>query len=263
MMLLLYSGARTAMVGFVAAAPVVVLLSGGKKAALGSVAVGVVLVPVFWATGIHSDFFGNCIFRTANYAPAPVTAPATSNPDGGTSTGSVAEPKPEITENLEIPVIGIIPDQFFEFTGRTSVWKESLGMFPESPLLGYGFQADRYLLNTHAHNSFVHALLQTGAIGTIPFLLGLLLAWFLLIKTGLKQFLLSQDQKSLFIQVSGMLVFLSVRSITESTGAFFGVDWLLLGPILLFLQVVNSDVIKTNATSQRIGEHNSDKRHFS
>ena len=136
-------------------------------------------------------------------------------------------------------------------------------MFPESPLLGYGFQADRYLLNTHAHNSFVHALLQTGAIGTIPFLLGLLLAWFLLIKTGLKQFLLSRDQKSLFIQVSGMLVFLSVRSITESTGAFFGVDWLLLGPILLFLQVVNSDVIKTNATSQRIGEHNSDKRHLS
>jgi len=49
-------------------------------------------------------------------------------------------------------------------------------MFPESPFLSYGFHADRFLLNTHAHNSFVHALLQTGAIGTIPFLLALLLA---------------------------------------------------------------------------------------
>jgi hypothetical protein len=183
--------------------------------------------------------------------------------NGGTNTGSNAEPETAIIESLEIPVIGIIPNQFFKFSGRTKVWKESLGMFPESPFLGYGFHADRFLLNTHAHNSFVQSLLQTGAIGTIPFLLGLLLAWFLLIRAGLKQFLFSQDQKSLFIQVSGMLAFLSVRSITESTGAFFGVDWFLLGPILLFLQVVNSDVTGTNSTSQQIGEHNSDKRIFS
>ena len=319
MMLLLYSGARTAMVGFGVAAPVIVLLSGGKKTALASVVVGVALIPVFWATGIHSDFFGNCIFRTDQWTSAPVTAPATANPDGGpgissvggpgissvggpgistnggpgissnggpgissnggpgissnggpgissnggTNTGSNAEPETAIIESLEIPVIGIIPNQFFKFSGRTKVWKESLGMFSESPFLGYGFHADRFLLNTHAHNSFVQSLLQTGAIGTIPFLLGLLLAWFLLIRAGLKQFLFSQDQKSLFIQVSGMLAFLSVRSITESTGAFFGVDWFLLGPILLFLQVVNSDVTGTNSTSQQIGEHNSDKRIFS
>jgi O-antigen ligase len=136
-------------------------------------------------------------------------------------------------------------------------------MFPESPFLGYGFHADRFLLNTHAHNSFVHALLQTGAIGTIPFLLALLLAWLLLIRAGLKQFIFSQDQKSLFIQVSGMLTFLSVRSFSESTGAFFGVDWLLLGPILLFLQVVNTDVTGTDAPSQQISEDTSDKRIFS
>jgi len=136
-------------------------------------------------------------------------------------------------------------------------------MFPESPFLSYGFHADRFLLNTHAHNSFVHALLQTGAIGTIPFLLALLLAWLLLIRASLKQFIFSQDQKSLFIQVSGMLTFLSVRSFSESTGAFFGVDWLLLGPILLFLQVVNADVTGTDAPSQQIGEYASDKRTFS
>ena len=136
-------------------------------------------------------------------------------------------------------------------------------MFPESPFLGYGFHADRFLLNTHAHNSFVHALLQTGAIGTIPFLLALLLAWLLLIRASLKQFIFSQDQKSLFIQVSGMLTFLSVRSFSESTGAFFGVDWLLLGPILLFLQLVNSDVTGTDDPSQQIGEYASDKRTFS
>ena len=251
MILLLYSGARTAMVGFGVAAPVIVLLSGGNRAALGLVAVGVVLIPVFWATGIHSDFFGNCIFRTDQSATA--TATSSSN----------TEPEIEITDSLNIPVVGIIPDQFFTFSGRTGVWKESLGMFPESPFLGYGFHADRFLLNTHAHNSFVHALLQTGAIGTIPFLLALLLAWLLLIRAGLKQFIFSQDQKSLFIQVSGTLTFLSVRSFSESTGAFFGVDLFLLGPILLFLQLVNSDVTGTDDPSQQIGEYASDKRTFS
>ena len=94
-------------------------------------------------------------------------------------------------------------------------------MFPESPFLSYGFHADRFLLNTHAHNSFVHALLQTGAIGTIPFLLALLLAWFLLIRAGLKQFIFSQDQKSLFVQVSGMLTFLICEVFFRIGRSFF------------------------------------------
>ena len=33
----------------------------------------------------------------------------------------------------------------------------------------------------------------------------------------------------------GVLAFFSVRSLFESSGAFFGVDWLLLAPLFVYL----------------------------
>jgi len=278
MILLLYSGARTSMIGFAVAVPVVVLLSGGKRAALGFLIMGVALTPVFWTTGIHSDYLDNCIFRgtfstglnsssqgsqslnsSSQDAPAPtVLVPASSQSLNSSSQDAPAptEPSPANSEKVttdvvDIPLIGVISKKFFSFSGRTKVWRQGLDLFSESPLLGYGFHADRFLLGTHAHNSLVHSLLQTGVVGTIPFVAGLLLAWALLMRTGLNLVRFSQDHKTLFIQVAGVLAFLSIRSITESTGAFFGVDWLLLGPILLYLQVVNSSLASTEVTSQR------------
>jgi hypothetical protein len=36
-----------------------------------------------------------------------------------------------------------------------------------------------------------------------------------------------------------MLAFFSVRSMAESTAVFFGVDLLLLAPVLLYLSIIN------------------------
>ena len=276
MILLLYSGARTAMVGFGVAVPVIVLLSGGKRAALGILIVGVVLTPVFWTTGIHSEFFDNCIFRRASSSgpslpavPEP-SVPSLADsvvqitpvPDEPNSAGPVVqitpvpdEPSPydlisNGSDHIDIPLVGAIPRNFFNFSGRTIVWRNGIAIFKGSPILGRGFHADRLLLRTHAHNSLVHSLIQTGLAGTIPFVAGVLFAWALLIRTSLNLARLSQEHKLQFIQVAGVLAFLSLRSVTESTGAFFGVDWLLLGPILLFLQVVNSRLGRNEATSQ-------------
>ena len=263
MILLLFSGARTAMVGFGVAAPVIVLLSGGRRAALGILVVGVALTPVFWATGIHNDFIDNCIFRRASVVvpssqaptelnPASAAAPSELNPASAAapSEPNPADPDPTEPDGVDIPLIGVVPEKFFNFSGRTKVWRQGLDLFTESPLLGYGFHADRLLLGTHAHNSLIHSLLQTGLAGTIPFVAGLLLAWALLIRAGLNLVQFSQDHKLQFIQVAGVLAFLSIRSIYESTGAFFGVDWLLLGPILLYLQVVNSNLARAEVTLQ-------------
>jgi O-antigen ligase len=136
-------------------------------------------------------------------------------------------------------VLGIIPENFFEFTGRTAVWKEGWSLFKESPVLGYGFQADRLLLGTHMHNAFLQSLVQTGLLGTIPFLAALIFGWGLLIKAlrNLNRF--SVEHKHLVIQTAGILVFFSIRSFPESTGAFFGIDWLLLAPLLLYLTLVD------------------------
>lgn len=429
MILLLYSGARTAMVGFIVAVPLIVLISGGKKAVLGSVIAGSILTPLVLTTGIHNDFLDNCIFRRVitsepiqipGSIPSPTDQPVllaigvdstamnepsesrddpsgsslspsvikdidnamigtpptstldnvatdepsisehtivtvtpgshlsgaakdtdntkndtspVSTPDNAvTNSSSIAEDttvtvtpgshlsgvtkdidqstknsttsilgedkhekissepvastaetkstketlptmeintvaKPannhqyksletngerientnEITpSNADTVIFGRIPTEFFNFTGRTAVWRDALALFSESPWIGYGFQADRYLLQTHAHNSVVQSLLQAGIVGTIPFVVGLLLAWMLLLKASINRVQLSTDQRSLLLQVLGMITFLSVRSVSESTGAFFGVDWLLLGPMLIYLQVINSKSHRIN-----------------
>ena len=129
-------------------------------------------------------------------------------------------------------------------SGRTLVWAKGLRLFKESPYLGFGFHADRLLLGTHMHNAFLHALLQTGLLGTIPFVAAILLAWGLLIRALLRRSALPLPHQHLVIQTAGVLAFLTVRSIPESTGAFFGVDWLLLAPLLLYLQLLNQHLPK-------------------
>ena len=88
------------------------------------------------------------------------------------------------------------------------------------------------------HNSVMHALIQTGLIGTIPFLAALIYAWVLLLRAIRKLSDLDTKHKHLVIQTSGILAFLSLRATVESTGAFFGVDWFFLAPLLLYLKVV-------------------------
>ena len=148
-----------------------------------------------------------------------------------TETGSSAKP---------IPDTKTVTNSFFKFSGRQEVWADGLDLFKNSPVLGYGFQADRLLLGTHMHNSLMHALLQTGLVGTIPFVLAMTFAWVLFIRIGLKLGAHLASEKYMMIQVGGVLAFLSMRSFPESTGAFFGVDWLILGLLLLYLQVVDS-----------------------
>ncbi|MQF66929.1 hypothetical protein FIM07_00630 [SAR202 cluster bacterium AD-802-F09_MRT_200m] len=129
---------------------------------------------------------------------------------------------------------------FFEFTGRSAVWAEALDRFKDSPVIGFGFHADRLLLGTHAHNAFVHAVIQTGVVGTIPFLSAIILGWVLLFRNARKLKLFPETHKHLLIQCGAVLGFLTARGFPESSGAFFGVDWLILAPVLLYLHLVHS-----------------------
>lgn len=140
----------------------------------------------------------------------------------------------------------LISNEFFQFSGRREVWVKGWDLFLVSPLIGYGFHADRLILGTHMHNSFMHALVQTGLLGTIPFVGAILFAWLLLVRAIRKLSQLPVAHKQMVIQTAGVLAFLSIRSIPESTGAFFGVDWLILAPLLLYLQLVNRPAIVGN-----------------
>lgn len=85
----------------------------------------------------------------------------------------------------------------------------------------------------------MHSIVQTGLIGTIPLMAALILTWWLLLRAVKKLTVLPDCHKFLVIQVAGVVAFMSIRTITESTGAFFGVDWLLLAPMMLYLELVN------------------------
>ena len=134
-----------------------------------------------------------------------------------------------------------VSDRFFEFTGRTSVWKAGLKMLKDSPLFGFGFQSDRLLFGTHMHNSLMQALIQTGILGTIPLVASILLGWSLFFRIIRNLNQLPIAHKHLAIQTGAILAFFTMRSFPESTGAFFGVDWLILACILLYLHLLNQN----------------------
>ncbi|NQW21902.1 MAG: O-antigen ligase family protein [SAR202 cluster bacterium] len=163
------------------------------------------------------------------------TAPINENSDG------MDTPIPaEQTVRLETPSESPSVDNgFFQFTGRTAVWKEGWKYVKRSPLLGYGFNADRLLLGTHMHNAVMHSLIQAGFVGAIPFISAGILAWLLFFRIVRRLTLIPNAHKCLVIQCGGVLAFLTMRSFPESTGAFFGVDWLVLALVMLYLQVVN------------------------
>ncbi|HVB98564.1 MAG TPA: O-antigen ligase family protein [Candidatus Dormibacteraeota bacterium] len=118
-------------------------------------------------------------------------------------------------------------------SGRTVQWMEGLAATRRSPWLGLGFQADRYYLHgIQLENAIFQALIQAGVLGTVAFAMALALAWYLLVR-------LNRCGRSLDLpeEIPGILAFFTVMSVTEST-AFYGANWLLLAPVLAYIQVL-------------------------
>lgn len=259
LILLLTSGARTSMVGLAVAAPLILSMYEFKRTLLYGAALLVVLAMISFSTGIYDGFIEGCVnkYSTPTRIPDPVF-PATSSdihgfentqvPIAPSANQQAAIPHPT-NQQATIPhptnqalaydvisstaSVGLI-------TGRTEVWKTGFTLFKQSPVVGYGFHADRIILDDHMHNALMHSLVQTGILGTLPFVIALLLAWKMFIKGYLTRMCLTKCHRNILIQIGGILAFLSVRGTMESTGAFFGVDWLILAPILLYLQLVNT-----------------------
>lgn len=125
-------------------------------------------------------------------------------------------------------------------SGRLDTWGQGLELVKESVLVGGGFHADRIRLRgQHMHNAWLHALVQAGTVGGVAFAAGFFWSWLLLLRAVRHLGSGFTGGKPLLIDVAGVLTFFAVRSLTESTGAFFGVDWLLLAPIFAYLLILN------------------------
>ena len=134
-------------------------------------------------------------------------------------------------------------------TGRTVLWQEGWELFKHSPWIGLGFQADRYFPpHQQISNTLMHALVQTGLLGTLAFIIAMILAVVLMARL----YIASQVRRSTVFrdEVPGLLAFFIVLSITESN-AFFSANWLLLAPVLTYIQVLawQQGVLKGRARS--------------
>ena len=104
-------------------------------------------------------------------------------------------------------------------SGRTVLWQQGWELFKHSPWIGLGFQADRYFPpHQQISNALMHALVQTGLLGTLAFTIAMILAIFLMVKL----YVYSQVQRSTVFrdEVPGLLAFLH-RSVDYRVDCFF------------------------------------------
>jgi len=138
--------------------------------------------------------------------------------------------------------------QLFSLTGRTTgQWIPGLNVFKESPLIGYGFHADRFMLEgTHMHNAFVHALVQSGLLGTVFFVAAIYGIWLVIFKRNLikKAADISNPDNIILSESLAIVLFFTLRSFFESTAAFYGADLFLLVPALLYINAYAQKKVK-------------------
>ena len=249
---LIFSQAKTAILGFILGSFLVFLLKSESKFAifrwslftiLQSVLVGIFLfyIPFLYIPHLERIAASGpkiVLLEPSILAPEPgiVTPEPTvpsPEPTVPSSEPTVLAPEPSLTEKITpVSTLG----------GRAiTVWPKDFKLFLKSPLIGWGFYADRiFSEGGHAHNAILHALIQTGIAGTIPFILAFIWAWIILFRLFRRPSIL-KTKRPFLIEIAGVLAFFTVRSVTESTGAFFGADWLLLAPLLAYLQQLNQE----------------------
>lgn len=131
-------------------------------------------------------------------------------------------------------------DNLLDLSGRQMTWERGLELIKQSPFLGWGFHADRLLLHSeHMHNSYLHSLIHSGILGTAAFILAFIGTWIIIFKKETFSSVQKGRGPNQVILVGSILIlgFLTARGFFESTGAFYGVDLLLIVPSMTFIAV--------------------------
>ena len=134
---------------------------------------------------------------------------------------------------------GSLENAFF-LTGRETTWRKALSISLQSPLAGHGFHADRLMIEgEHVHMAYLHSLIQSGILGAILFAGALIGLWIVIARNRIIQRTAFVQGVSNFLltECLAVLGFLSARSFFESTAAFYGVDLILLIPVMAYLQL--------------------------
>ena len=130
--------------------------------------------------------------------------------------------------------------QIVYLSGREYTWQKGLAMIKQSPFFGWGFNADRILLDSeHMHNSYLHSMIHSGVLGGLLFLMGIISIWVLVFKKNLLRRIRTVGDSEHVLLIESILIigFLTSRSFFESTAAFYGVDLLLIVPSITYIML--------------------------
>ncbi len=132
-------------------------------------------------------------------------------------------------------------------SGRTLVWQQGWEVIGSSPLVGLGFFADRIFMQMgHIHNGLLHALIQTGVLGSIAFVGAFVVAWAMVLRLYLVR---GSTAFFLHPEVPAMLLFFTLMNVTESS-AQFSSNWLFLAPVLAWIQLTFWKSYRTEAAAK-------------
>ena len=123
--------------------------------------------------------------------------------------------------------------QDFTTSGRLEDWLSIIQYIKQKPIIGYGFQADRYLMNKPVSNSYLYSLVSGGIIGLLLFTLIVSLS----LITCFRVIFLNQifNKESNIIVKSSILINIMViiRTIIENSFSVYNFDLILF--LLTFL----------------------------
>jgi O-antigen ligase len=119
-------------------------------------------------------------------------------------------------------------------SGRYQDWLKAFDILKENPILGYGPQGDRLLINQSIHNAFIYSLISAGVIGGILFLLVYLRTLYFFVKFLFDKSLYLNFNFSISII---LIIILNLRSTLETSFAIYSIDYLIF--ILIFSNLSN------------------------
>lgn len=133
-------------------------------------------------------------------------------------------------------------EQFMNMTGRTRPWKAAMNVIWDSPLIGFGNWSDRRILGEHVHNAFFQALMFGGFLGLFCYISSWVVAWSYAYRIWKRIERVPERQRLLFYEAAAVLVFFTVRSVSETTTASFSVDLMVMVPVMAYLEVLSRNI---------------------
>ncbi len=127
-------------------------------------------------------------------------------------------------------------EEFLTMTGRTRAYQEALVAIEHAPFFGRGQWADRMIIRTHVHNSFLQALLNGGIFGGIPYFASWFAGWFLFYKLQKRRELLKPSDRIHLLECGTVMMFFTVRAMPETTTASYAVDLLVMVAVYVYLE---------------------------